>query len=291
MRTAIGIDIGGTKILGVLVNEGGKIVRSVRVSTASFGSQMALLEGVCSLIRGLVGVNSIAGIGVGIPGRVRDGKVVFIPNVPMLAGVSITRALRRFGVPVFVQNDGDCFALAEHCYLAGKGMQNIVGVVIGTGVGSGIICEGKLYVGNGFAGEIGHIIVDPSGIVCACGNEGDIESWCSGENIVKHYIHAGGRMKNPDARDIFTRDYDVVAVMVRKQTLEKLAVGLANVVNVLDPEMIVLGGSVSKSLNCNAVQRELKRYAKDSSVRVVKGKLRDEAGAIGAALLALKYTK
>lgn len=187
-------------------------------------------------------------------------------------------------MPIVIENDANCFALAEHRFGAGKGKKNVVGVIIGTGVGGGLIIENKLYTGSGWGCELGHIIIDPSGIDCNCGNVGDFNSWCSGRDIVRHYLKIGGEMENPNAKKIFESD-DAVAQKIKEMTIEKIAIGCASVANVIDPDIIVIGGGVSAVLPFDEINRRAQMYMKNKEIPVVKTALGETAGAVGAAVL------
>ena len=168
---------------------------------------------------------------------------------------------------------------------AGKKTINIIGLIIGTGVGSGIIINKKLYTGQGYAGEIGHTIIDPSGLKCSCGNIGDVESWVSGPNIVKRYNLLGGKLKNPTPKEIF-KSKEKAARITIDITLEKLAVALANLINTLDPDLIILGGGLSNQPIYKELNKRIKKYTRNPQpCKIVKNKLGDAAGTLGAAFL------
>jgi len=284
MKYAIGVDIGGTKIEAILANQKGKILDRYRTLTESHKPKKQILNNIFKAIS-KVKTKKIAGIGVGIPGISKKGKIVLISNIPKFKNLNLQHLLeKRFRIPVKLENDANCFALAEFLFGAGKRTTNMVGVIIGTGVGGGIIINKKLYSGNGFAGEIGHTIIDPSGIRDNCGNIGDLESWCSGPHIVQHYKKEGGKMNAPDPQKIFAGG-DPVARKIKQQTIQKLSVGLANIANTFDPDIIVLGGGVSNLQFYSQINKEAKIYVKSNRIKVVKNKLGDSSGVLGAAAL------
>lgn len=284
MRYAIGLDIGGTKIEGALVDEKAHVLVRYRIRTEAHGPKQRLIQNINTLIKQLK-TQTITGIGLGIPGIARNGRILFTPNIPTLKNINIVHLIQtKFHIPTMVANDANCFALAEHRWGAGKNTKNMLGVIIGTGVGSGIIINDNPYTGSGFAGEIGHTVINPAGIRCACGTIGDLESWCSGPNIVRHYKRAGGKMKNPNPARIFS-SREQAAIKTKRQAIQKLAMGLANAANTLDPELIILGGGLSNLPLYAQLNNEFKKYVKNKSIKIVKNGLGDSAGVLGAAAL------
>jgi len=286
MRYSIGIDIGGTKIDGILANEKGKILKRYRIKTQANKSKKEIINNIIKVIKKLK-TRKIEGIGIGIAGVIdKRGKILFDPNIKNLEGINIIKELKKkLNHKFYITNDANCFALAESKFGAGKKAKNIVGVTFGTGIGNGIIINKKLYVGtHGGAGEFGHSIINPKGLRCKCGLRGDFESFCSGPAIVKRYYKAGGKIKNADPKNIFNSN-DKIAKKVMKETYEYLGMGLANIVNALDPDLIVLGGSVSNLNFYKEVNKAVRKYANKGvakKVKIVKHKLMD-SGALGAA--------
>ena len=172
----IGIDLGGTNVAAALVDKDGAIIRRVSIPTDARGGANAIigeLTGVCSTL--LEGGEPALSIGIGIPGSVNEetGDVIFTPNLP-LSGVNITNGLReKFGLPIFAGNDANCAALGEVVAGGAKGARNAVLITLGTGLGGGIILDGRLHTGvNGAAGELGHIVIVSGGRECGCGRNG-----------------------------------------------------------------------------------------------------------------------
>ena len=189
MTTSIGIDIGGTNIHGILISSDGRVIKRHRNKTQADKPTKRIISNIINTIDALV-ENNVVGIGLSIAGVVdKQGKFLFSPNIPSFKGLNIKNDLKkRFKIKVCQENDANCFAIAEHTYGAGKNRKSMVGLIVGTGIGGGIILEHKLYKGlHGFAGEFGHSIIDPSGPKCSCGLNGDFESLFSGHNIVKRY--------------------------------------------------------------------------------------------------------
>ena len=307
----IGLDVGGTKIEGILAMASGtsipKIVRKIRISTSGSGSVPGRIVGVIAELHSY-GIKNIQGfrlhgIGIGSAGFLKDGRMEMVPNIPSLKGVRLKEVLsrqllrRRIKARLFMENDSICFALAESLFGAGKGFHNVIGIIVGTGIGSGLILDGRVYRGrDGGAGHIGHATIDPSGPMCGCGQRGHFESWCSGKHIALRYSAAGGKMANPDAARIFaaaSTGSDWVARRIMQETYDKFGIAFANVINTFNPEIIVLGGGVSNLPSefyrkVSAAARKYAYPAFSENVKIVKNRLGDDAGVFGAASLALK---
>lgn len=176
MVHVIGVDVGGTKIEAVRVDEYGTVQARYHGLTEAHRSCDDILLNLITAVKAVF-VDGVGGIGIGVPGVVRNGMVVFMPNIPPFLGINLKQALSRaFAVLIVIENDANCFALGEHRFGAAKGKKNVVGIIIGTGVGGGLVLNNTLYTGSGWDGELGHIIIDPSGIDCNCGNFGDFSS-------------------------------------------------------------------------------------------------------------------
>ncbi len=287
MKFFIGIDLGGTKIEGILVNWKFKVLGKFRAKTEADKGRKKVLENICSVIDNLH-KKKISAIGLAVPGNPHQLKIGY-PNIPCLIGFDLKKFLaKKYGCRIEIENDANCFAIAEHKFGAGKNSKNMVGVIIGTGVGGGIIINDKLYTGSfGAAGEIGHAVIDPSGLRCNCGNYGDFESWCSGPNIVRRYTEKGGKMKNPETKRIFESD-DAVAKEIIRETYKKIGIAFGNIINILNPEIIVVGGGVSNSLDYNALTKEAKKHVLPelkNNFKILKNRMGDSAGVLGATLL------
>jgi predicted NBD/HSP70 family sugar kinase len=279
MRYAIGIDLGGTKIEGALVDEKGRVLKRFRVMTEASKGRQTVLKNILKVIDSLISKN-IAGVGVGIPGRAQRGRITFMPNIKALEGFQLTGFLEKTtGKRVILQNDSECFALAEHMFGAGRKAQNMIGVIIGTGIGSGIIINGRIYSGSrGYAGEIGHIILE----------RGDVESYSSGKSIARRYTELGGRVARPDPAKIYASK-ERVAGKVIEEALDTLAKTIAALATALDLNIAVLGGGISNLPIYDKLNRKVDGYLYcplKGKVKVVKNKLGDSAGVIGAAALA-----
>jgi len=293
MGYTIGIDIGGTKIAGVLVTEKGKIQKCTILPTEANKGRKRIVENIIKVINYLDN-GKIQKIGIGTPGFIdKKNKLVLIKNIPSLTGFDLANTLKnKTGKKVSIHNDAKCFAVAEHRLGAGKGYKNMVGFIIGTGIGAGIIINNQLYEGTSYgASEIGHTIISDKSDKCSCGNHGDLESLCSGPNIVKRHNSIKGikRMKSP--KDIFS-SRDIKTKKFVDETLDYLAKGIANIVNILDPGIIVIGGGLSHLPIFKEINKRFKKYTNANSAKsniIEKNHLGDYSGAIGAALLSFNH--
>lgn len=289
----IGIDIGATKIAFGLVkipDSRFQILDSVKVKTPKEKKKAlrVIIENIKSLM-----TQKVKGIGIGMPGSLdRQGGIIrFAPNLSDWKNLDLKKPLEKeFKVPVVFDNDANCFALAEAKFGVAKGLNYVVGLTIGSGLGGGIIVDGSIYHGKNFAGEIGHMTIISDGPKCGCGNRGCLEVYVSGPAIVRRYKKLTGVKKSPV--EIEQESYEKSKINYALKTIEEtgryLGIGLANICNILNPEMIVLGGGVSRTKTLyNPAIREMKKrvlpFAKGTPV--VQSKLGDKAGVIGAALL------
>jgi glucokinase len=311
MAWAVGVDFGGTSIKVGLVRRDGRVAAARSLPTRRFGRPAAFLEGVGGAAADVVREarlpwRQVAGVGVGAPGPidVARGVVASCVNVPGWRNVPLQRALaRRLGRPCRVDNDANAAALGEWRLGAGRGARSMVGLTLGTGIGGGLIIEGRLVHGaSGSAGEIGHMLMDPRGPRCGCGRHGCLEALAGTAAILRlgrtamrrsprlqRFVRAAGRLE-PRVLGDAGRAGDPAARAVWREIGRRLGEGLANVTNVLNPERIVIGGGVANnwSLFGPSLQATLARAALPAPaarVRVVRGRLGDEAGVIGSAML------
>lgn len=287
MRYAIGIDLGGTKLEGVLVSERGKIVRRERLLTEAEKGRKVVLHHILKIIQDLMR-KDVVGIGMGIPGRFdKSGKIIFMPNIRCLIGFRLQEFLRKkTRLPVSIQNDSCCFALAEHLFGAGRNSTNMIGIVIGTGIGSGLILDDKMYLGSrGLAGEIGHVVLKPLHL-----GRVEIETDCSGKHMTRKYVQAGGTIVHPGPKKIYMSK-EAVARQVIGESIDLLAREIAILVTALDLDLVVLGGGVSNLPIYDALNKRVNGYVYEplrNRVKVVKNRLGDSAGVIGASMLAFQ---
>jgi glucokinase len=308
---AIGVDIGGTKVLAVLL-QGDQVMAETRAPTPTAADEV--LEAVASAVGSLVEAGEpgvLRGIGVGAPGLV-DGTGVlrFAPNLKGGAGLAIQAGLKaRFpDVTVRGGNDATCAGWAERTLGAARGRDDMVMITLGTGIGGGVVAEGRLLLGaNGFAGEIGHMVVDPYGPRCPCGKRGCWERFGSGSGLGRlgrEAAQAGQARRvaelaggDPEAVrgehvTAAAEEGDAEAMAVMAQFGWWLALGLANLANVFDPQCFVVGGGLVSAgavlfdpvRTAFADLVEAARYR--PLIEILPAELGERAGAIGAALLA-----
>ncbi|MNX87300.1 Glucokinase [compost metagenome] len=256
---ALGLDLGGTKILAGLVDGEGRVHAEWRLPTPTEGGGPAILaalvEGVGTLKAELSAEQRarLIGVGVSSAGHVNHmtGVVEYCtPNLPGWSGTHVTEALERaHGIPACADNDANCAAFGEYWVGAGKGVRNLVALTIGTGLGGGIIANGEMVRGvRGGGAEIGHFILVPDGLPCNCGQNGCIESYVSGTALAKAAVRAGHWSPSPSSHQIFemARAGDEKALGLLRDMARHFARGIVTIIAFLDPERIVVGGGVSE---------------------------------------------
>ena len=300
----IGIDIGGTNIKGVLMS-GKKVIAKTKILTKSKSNKKILIAQIFECIESMrkacyldlgqgAHTNKIKGIGIGVAGPIdfENQKILNPPNVVGLKNLELGKIIQeKFKIKTLIDNDVHCMVLAETLLGAGKGKKMVVGLGLGTGVGGGIVIEGKIVYGkSGTAGEIGHTTIDRFGRKCNCGQRGCLET----------YINEKGIRKT--AKEIFNREIDTItlfemakkgnkkAIKVWEITGKYLGIGLANLVDILNPDIIIVGGGIANAGEFLLVsaRKEMRKnilspLAKD--IKLVRARLGEFAGAIGAGLL------
>ncbi|HLT68552.1 MAG TPA: ROK family protein [Acidimicrobiales bacterium] len=310
-----GVDVGGTKVLGVLVDpdDPGTVVGEHRVPTPA--GAPAVLDAIAEVVRELdAGPASarerrVTSVGVGIAGLVdRAGVLRTSPNLPGMLGVAVGEEVdRRLGLPVRVDNDATCAAWAEFVAGAARDVADAVCVTLGTGIGAGLVADGELVRGgHGFAGEAGHMVVDPNGPPCPCGRHGCWERFASGSGLAmlgrqaaeagrlgRAVELAGGRVEELRGEHVTAAaaEGDAEALAVLATFADWVALGLANLVTLLDSSLVVLGGGLIEAGDLllgpvhESFARQVMAPGERPDVRVVGAALGERAGAIGAALL------
>jgi glucokinase len=308
-RLAVGIDIGGTKIAALRISPGGEIRASTVVPSPATDQQAALpaIEAAAASVLD----DGVVAIGVGMAGLVDVGSGVLL-STPNLVWRNVPLAARlgeRFGLPVVVENDATAAAWAESRLGASRGHDDSLFVGVGTGIGGGIVAGGRLLRGaHGLAGEIGHFIVEPGGPLCGCGNRGCWEQVASGLAIARAGRRAVtdqpgsaiARLAGGDPRratgELVTeaaREGDEVAVAILAEVARRLGEGVAGLVNILDPDIVVIGGGVGETgdLLFGPLREAYRATVEGADVRpevpIAPARLGNDAGAIGAALLAI----
>ena len=290
----IGIDLGGTKIEGILLNTHGEEISRKRIPTLREKGYDSILERMVSLIESMrTKSNSDVSIGVCTPGAISPSTgVMKNSNTQCLIGKPLKDDLEdRLDHNVSLENDANCFALAEAVLGAGKGNNVVFGVIMGTGVGGGIILNGKIHRGRHFiAGEWGHHAIVENGRECYCGNRGCVETYISGTALEKRWMELTGEKKRMEnIIPLFNNDkYRDILLKWKIEFLNHFGQALANIVNILDPDIIVLGGGLS---NIDFLYEVGKQAVYDHvfsdviETSIIKNKLGDSAGVFGAAFL------
>ncbi len=311
----VGVDMGATKVLIALVDSEGRIlVREKRRTKPDKGPDLfidRIVDGILSAIDGSgISMKRIEAIGVGAPGPLDPdrGVILSAPNLKWTDVPLKDLMEKRLKKPVFVDNDVNMGTLGEYVAGAGQGVSDLVGIFVGTGIGGGLILNGKLYRGfNKNAGEIGHMVILEDGPLCGCGNRGCLEALASRTSIVRDIrsaIESGESSVIPDLVDgdlseirsgvlaRALREKDPVAVRVLEGAARHLGVAVANIVNLLSPEVVVLGGGVMEAMGSHLlpiVQDTAKTHAFPQAmkdVRIITAELEDDAAVLGAAELA-----
>ncbi|MCX6354548.1 MAG: ROK family protein [Candidatus Aureabacteria bacterium] len=298
---AIGIDIGGTSAKLALVRGDARIITKTSVPCDSRSHWRGLLADMAEAAAGLAKGRRILGVGIGCAGciDVVGGIVRFSPNLPRWRNVPLRAFMSdRLGLPCVVDNDVNMMALGELRYGAARGALNACCITIGTGVGGGIIIGGNIYRGSGMtAGEVGHVPVVPEGIRCVCGSRGCVERYIGKEGIIrlartamrgKHSILAGKGPLTPLAIERAARKGDPAAGLVWERAGYYLGLLLVGIVNVLNPDVIVVGGGIANAGDlilapARNILRERALKIPARHVKVVRSALGEDAGAIGAA--------
>jgi glucokinase len=289
-----GFDLGGTQLKYGLIDARGRLL--VRWKKRSPGSMAELLDAIRDGWRSLrnAAPGRIRACGFGFAGffSLKDRKILNSPNYPSLDNVALVPALRKVvDVPFRIDNDANLAAYGEYVYGAGRKTQSLVLLTVGTGIGSGIILEGELWHGLcGFAGELGHITVNPGGSLCNCGNRGCLETEASGPKIVRNYMELSGNKGALTSRDVYllAKKGDFAAREAFSRSAYYLGIGLGIVINFLNPEKVLVGGGVVGAgpyLLAPAVEEAKRRSHRVSFAccRIERASLGNDAGLIGAA--------
>jgi len=312
----LGFDVGGTKILGLAVSSSGQVLAEERRDTPSAADELLRclgeLVGELSIVPE-VEVHPIAGIGIGVPGLVdTQGVLRFAPNLLGANGTAVRTGLETILAgrwPVAVDNDATCAMAGERAFGAAFGSDDALFVTLGTGIGGGIVTGGLLLRGaHNFGGEIGHIIVDPHGPPCPCGRRGCWERYASGSGLGRLARDAAGAGRarrvvelagDPESVRgehvvVAAAEGDAEATAILGELAWWLGLGLANLTNVLDPGLIVLGGglvNIGEPLlgpTRSAFAELVEGYEERTGLRIVAASLGDHGGAIGAAVIGLE---
>jgi len=312
MAYTIGVDVGGTKVLGGVVDESGTVVKTARRDTPREGGS-ALTQAIVDVAKELMAEFTIDSVGVSAAGFVSSDRKTMLatPNIAGWNGVDLDYQLTSLiGLPVVIENDANAAAWGEARFGAGRGKRHMLMLTVGTGIGGGIVVNGELYRGAfGTAAEIGHIRVVPEGHLCGCGARGCFEQYGSGNALMRHAREAIAA--SPDiARNLLSRgdgtiegltgkaitdaarDGDAVALAAFNTTAQWLGAGIASLAVVLDPECVVIGGGVIDAGEIllkptrEALERSMPFAGKHPYPEIIGAQLGNEAGLVGVADLA-----
>lgn len=315
MAKRIGIDVGGTNVKIALVDDNGKIIYSNSVPTYAKMGYEYTVNNIKQAIKDLMKETNttpsdIEGIGFDFPGQVdcKTGVVKLAPNIPGWVNVPIAQMIEdEFHIPTRIDNDVRCAALGELKFGAGRGCENFICITVGTGIGSGIVINGKVVRGaTNAAGELGHIKLQMNGgPICGCGDTGCLEAFASGPAIVamaQEYIKGGKSTKFREMAAVeggeitpymvakAAEEGDPVAKRIFEIVGEYIGIGLTSVINLLNPERVIIGGGVAESgeLLLGPIKKTIKERAMvvaGNAVEIVPAQLGNSAGVIGASML------
>lgn len=313
-KIVIGVDLGGTKINTGIVDENGRVLRSIKAPTLAKEGPYPVIERIKKSIHDVLDetnmdLGCIGGIGIISPGPIDSDKGLVInpSNLPGWDHIPIVNILKEeFKLPVMLDNDANAAALAEYLFGAGKGLKHFVYITVSTGIGGGVIIDGKLYRGaNSNAAEVGHMTMDYKGPKCNCGNIGCFEAFASGTAIARFANEAVQRGRNTLIKEI-AGESDITAQHVFEAAVLKdpvalelieneafyLGIGISNIITFANPERIAIGGGVSKQWDMfyegmMATIRERTLKPMVDVCQIVKSELKDNIGILGAAAIIL----
>lgn len=316
----LGVDLGGTKILTGVFTPQLKCLGRAKKSTKALRGVEAVIDRIEDCVREAVdecdlSMDLIKGIGIGAPGAVDpvEGRVIFAPNLGW-KDVPLKKELeKRLGAPVFLENDAHICALGVYYQELNAKPKSMVGIFIGTGIGGGVILDGKIYTGfNRTAGEVGHMVIEVGGPKCGCGNKGCFEALAGRQSLFRkiHGLVKDGQktilteMLGPDLEDMRSGDLrkalkkdDKLVQKVVEEAAEYTGIAVANLINILSPEVVVLGGGVIDALE-DEMMAIIIETAKDyvlpgtmKDIQIIASKLADNAGITGGAVLARRESR
>lgn len=318
---AIGIDIGGTNTRLGIIERSGKVLHHLVIPTEEANGGEHLMAKLIAAVRQLLAESNkaaadFAGIGIGSPGLidVEKGTVAHCPGkIPGWTGLAVARRMQEaVGIATFIDGDVKVIARGEGWMGAGKGAKHFVCFALGTGIGGGMVIDGRLHQGASFSSAlVGHIVVEPNGPRCICGGRGCLECYASGPSIageaVSHIMRgvatsikdlAGGDISKIDASSVFeaARSGDKLALEIVARAGFYLGIAVVTAIHLLDPERVIIGGGVARAgkLLLEPVRRVVKERAwrrKGFEVEVVASELGDDAGLFGAAALVFEQTE
>ncbi len=307
----VGIDLGGTNIAAGIVGESGKLLHKKSIPTGADRDALAVIKDMAQVAMDVVAENGytmddVVSVGIGSPGSVdkAKGELVYANNLPFSHTPMRAEMQKYINKPIYIDNDANCAAWAEAMAGATKGVDDSIAITLGTGVGGGIVVNGKLYSGFNFiGGELGHTVIAVDGEPCSCGRKGCWEAYASATALIRQTkraaeAHKDSKMWNYTKDGKFSgrtaflaaKDGDKAAQEVVDNYVKYVGCGIANMINIFQPEVLVVGGGVANEGDnlLNPVREYVKKetYAKDiKACRIEKAYLGNDAGIIGAALL------
>lgn len=297
MKKIISFDIGGTSIKYGVVNKEGEILLKDKLPSPKKDCCITIPENLISIIKNLSKRYEISGVSVSTAGQIdsKKGEVIFSSdNLPGYSGCKIVKSISdSVNLDCTLENDVNCAAIGEMWRGAAMGRNTLFCMTLGTGIGGAIIINGKLYKGaGGFAGEIGHTIINEHGEKCSCGGQGCYERYASTSSMIRNYMKNSVVKYEIDGIKIMEKvnRNDPIAISIYNEFLDHIVTGLVNITHLLDPGLIVIGGGISEQgepffteLNKKFKEAVLESYA--SYTKIVKAKLGNDAGLLGAAYL------
>lgn len=308
----VGLDVGGTNLKAGLVDGTGRLLAARAVPLGEFQGAEDFARKLADLAAqtardGGVSPEKLECVGMGIPGATAQGEVLYTCNIPM-KNIPLARLFRRhLDIPVLLENDANCAAVGEYLCGAGRGTKNFVMVTLGTGVGAGFVLDGKLYTAGGMAGEAGHMVVEKGGAPCSCGRRGCWEAYASATGLIRMTRetmarHPGSLLweESDNGRNLAGRTAfaaaargDEAAGALCETYVEYLAAGVVNLLNLLQPEVLAVGGGIGgaeEELLLGPLREIVSRESYAARCgggvpAVVRASLGNDAGVIGAALL------
>ncbi len=318
----VGVDLGGTKVLAGVFSPQLKRLSSAKLTTKAERGYTAVVERIARCVRDAVdeadfSLKQVRAIGIGAPGAINpeSGEVIFAPNLRWKDAPLKKDLEKMLDVPVFIENDCNVCALGVHAVELGGRPRHMLGIFVGTGIGGGLIINGELYGGfNRTAGEIGHMVLEVGGPKCGCGNRGCFEALASrtaifrrlteavkeGQKTVLTEMLGPGQeltdLKSGDLRKAMRKGDKLVGKVI-EDAAEYTGIAVANLINILNPEVIVLGGGVLDALADEMMAiiigtaRDYAMAGTDKGIEIIASKLGDEAGITGSAVLARRGMK
>ena len=297
----IGVDVGGTTIHAGVITDDGQIIKKITSKTIVGQGSEIIIDTIIDSINVLLGTMSLAAdtigsIGIGFPGTVESSKgiVVFAPNI-FFENVDVrSKIAQSFNCPIYLGQDSRAAAWAEYCVGAGTNCNNLAAITIGTGIGCGLIIDGKIFHGGyNTAGEFGHQLISPNGYPCNCGKKGCLETFSGGLAILREGKKIDANLNIQNVKDVYNLALqgNPGALNIADMVVVNLGIGMVNLINLMSIEMITLSGGISNapdSLLFDPLRKFVEEHAYSTVAKRIKiehSPLGDDAGLIGAALL------